>query len=57
MYFAIAVVIGCFIVLPVASIIIEMVVRRRRGLSQSLLTIALRWFTFWIVGVRLSPPT
>jgi hypothetical protein len=51
MYFVI--VIGCFVVLPIVSIIVEVMVRRRRGTTPDLLAIALRWFTFWIVGVRL----
>lgn len=51
MYFVI--VLACFVVLPVVSIIVEVIVRRRRGTSSGLLPIALRWFTFWIVGVRL----
>jgi hypothetical protein len=51
MYFTI--VIACFIVLPIISIVIESIVRRRRATAPDLLAIALRWFTFWIVGVRL----
>lgn len=41
-----------FVVLPLASILIELAVRRRRPEKRTLRIIA-RWFTFWIVGVRL----
>ncbi len=39
--------------LPILSLTIEALVRRRRGAEVDILSIALRWFTFWIVGVRL----
>ncbi|AVM01287.1 hypothetical protein C6V83_14590 [Gordonia iterans] len=45
--------IGCFFVFPVVSIVIEHAVRRRRGEDPDLLGLVLRWFTFWIAGVRL----
>lgn len=51
MYYAI--IIGCFFVFPVASILIERHRRRRRGDEADLAVLVLRWFTFWIAGVRL----
>lgn len=45
--------IGCFVVFPVVSILIEHSVRRRRGEEADLRALFLRWFTFWIAGVRL----
>lgn len=51
MYFVIIAL--CFVVGPIMSIIIERLVRRHRPDAPDLLTLVLRWFTFWIVGVRL----
>ncbi|MFZ2509589.1 MAG: hypothetical protein WAW85_00650 [Gordonia sp. (in: high G+C Gram-positive bacteria)] len=51
MYYAI--ILGCFVVFPVASILIEHHHRRQRGDDADLPLLVLRWFTFWIVGVRL----
>ncbi|GAA3957474.1 DUF6790 family protein [Gordonia caeni] len=45
--------IGCFVVFPIISILIELSVRRRRGEDPDVLGLILRWFTFWIAGVRL----
>lgn len=49
----IAMLIAFYIVLPIASIGIEVAVRRRRGEQPDIVFIVARWFTFWIVGVRL----
>jgi hypothetical protein len=49
----IVIIVVCFVVGPIVSIIIERVVRRENPRSRDLLTLILRWFTFWIVGVRL----
>lgn len=51
MYYGI--IIGCFVVFPILSILIEHRIRRRRGEEIDLPGLVLRWFTFWIVGVRL----
>jgi hypothetical protein len=49
----IAIIVVCFVVGPVVSIIIERSVKRNDPRSRDLLALVLRWFTFWIVGVRL----
>lgn len=51
MYFAI--VVGCFVVFPIVSIIIDLARRRRGSKEPETLLVVVRWFTFWIVGVRL----
>ncbi|OJX68397.1 MAG: hypothetical protein BGO95_10375 [Micrococcales bacterium 73-13] len=48
-----AMIIALFLVLPIGSIVVEALVRRRRGAPVELLAIAGRWFVFWPVGVRL----
>ena len=49
----IAILVGCFFVFPVISIIVELAMRRRRSERPDTLFVIARWFTFWIVGVRL----
>lgn len=51
MYFAI--ILGCFVVFPVLSIAVEHRRLRRRDETPDLPVLILRWFTFWIAGVRL----
>jgi hypothetical protein len=51
MYFAILAL--CFVVGPVVSMVIERAVKRNEPQSRDLLALVFRWFTFWIVGVRL----
>jgi hypothetical protein len=51
MYYAI--IAACFVVLPIASILIEWIVRRKDPASRDLVVMIAKWFTFWIVGVRL----
>ncbi len=51
MYYAI--ILGCFFVFPVISILIEYRRGRSRCEAMELSVLILRWFTFWIAGVRL----
>ncbi len=46
-------IIGCFVVFPIISIIVAHARERHRGETPDLWELILRWFTFWIVGVRL----
>lgn len=48
-----AIIVACFVIGPVISIVVERVVRRHDPRARDLPTLVLRWFTFWIVGVRL----
>lgn len=43
----------CFAIGPIVSIIVASIIRRTRSQSRNLWDLALRWFTFWIVGIRL----
>lgn len=46
-------ILALFLVLPLASLAVEILVRRRKGLAVDPIRIGARWFVFWPVGVRL----
>lgn len=45
--------IATFVILPILSTIIDVSRQRKRGSQPDVLFSVARWFTFWIVGVRL----
>lgn len=46
-------ILALFLVLPLVSTGVELLMRRGRGAAAGLIGVAGRWFVFWPVGVRL----